>query len=94
MSGNVTVLNIISTHTSLAGRDMYLTNGGMHDDQFLLTRPSRDVTIVRYRSETDRVISTHTSLAGRDDVIASANDSPARFLLTRPSRDVTTMYLP
>ena len=37
---------------------------------FLLTRPSRDVTIVRQLNHGHKPISTHTSLAGRDGAAA------------------------
>ena len=59
------MMSKISTHTSLAGRDSpsgvtfkYLV--------FLLTRPSRDVTMNVSDLLYVITISTHTSLAGRD----------------------------
>ena len=80
----------ISTHTSLAGRD---DPGGSHsygDGQFLLTRPSRDVTNVYVTSVFIHcIISTHTSLAGRDKYFRCCLSLSVQFLLTRPSRDVT-----
>ena len=39
-----TALICISTHTSLAGRDVIRDEDGKTTFQFLLTRPSRDVT--------------------------------------------------
>ena len=58
--------DVISTHTSLAGRDFV---SGMKKPRifaFQLTRPSRDVTAVIPPSALVSTISTHTSLAGRD----------------------------
>ena len=57
---------VISTHTSLAGRDQTVTGLKKSQQQFLLTRPSRDVT-------KEWKIYLHFR----------------KFLLTRPSRDVT-----
>ena len=37
----------ISTHTSLAGRDTMVSSGTITLSEFLLTRPSRDVTEIR-----------------------------------------------
>ena len=39
----------------------------MYECKFLLTRPSRDVTMVSDRNRKASGISTHTPLAGRDD---------------------------
>ena len=56
---------------------------------FLLTRPSRDVTL-KHPAKTRRIaISTHTPLAGRDAMTTSTAVEHMSFLLTRPSRDVT-----
>ena len=57
---------VISTHTSLAGRDFEGLQGGTVVPKFLLTRPSRDVTTTENKRNIQRNISTHTSLAGRD----------------------------
>ena len=56
---------------------------------FLLTRPSRDVTISFSTLFRRNGISTHTPLAGRDVKAAGCDFAILRFLLTRPSRDVT-----
>ena len=56
---------VISTHTSLAGRDD-ATFGQIALSTFLLTRPSRDVTDIVVTDDIVNIISTHTSLAGRD----------------------------
>ena len=56
----------ISTHTSLAGRDHSLQPLSCTHFRFLLTRPSRDVTMLSDEQITLPDISTHTSLAGRD----------------------------
>ena len=56
---------------------------------FLLTRPSRDVTVSYIADTISKCISTHTSLAGRDFYRSIIYYSDWRFLLTRPSRDVT-----
>ena len=57
---------IISTHTSLTGRD-YLNSVQFESrDEFLLTRPSRDVTPEEPIRAEYPEISTHTSLTGRD----------------------------
>ena len=57
--------------------------------QFLLTRPSRDVTFWKKHRLHHRWISTHTPLAGRDNINFYNKLAVLRFLLTRPSRDVT-----
>ena len=57
---------VISTHTSLAGRDSIVVREFPSKTQFLLTRPSRDVTFSDYHTKNRLTISTHTSLAGRD----------------------------
>ena len=57
----------ISTHTPLAGRDWI---GGIEASilpPFLLTRPLRDVTLPETVKTDIVVISTHTPLAGRDE---------------------------
>ena len=59
----------ISTHTSLAGRDNDCPHVTTGTHSFLLTRPSRDVTVVTPVLMPAWVISTHTSLAGRDAVM-------------------------
>ena len=41
--------------------------------QFLLTRPLRDVTGLSRWQVAPRVVSTHTPLAGRDDFLAARN---------------------
>ncbi len=58
--------------------------------QFLLTRPSRDVTIFCSNTVIHGYISTHTPLAGRDADKIRPRCLSYKFLLTRPSRDVTT----
>ena len=57
--------------------------------QFLLTRPSRDVTEGITENAKLATISTHTPLAGRDYLVSAFTRNCIRFLLTRPSRDVT-----
>ena len=57
--------------------------------KFLLTRPSRDVTLENVCKMLEALISTHTSLAGRDKTVRMYILKPEKFLLTRPSRDVT-----
>ena len=42
---DVKILSIISTHTPLAGRDLGGMENSSYDIRFLLTRPSRDVTL-------------------------------------------------
>ena len=80
----------ISTHTSLAGRDLSVFRDLLLSITFLLTRPSRDVTRIPFFPVADfRAISTHTSLAGRDPVPPPHSHQLPGFLLTRPSRDVT-----
>ena len=59
-------VSTISTHTPLAGRDARSCRGGERACKFLLTRPSRDVTLERRVHVLSAVISTHTPLAGRD----------------------------
>ena len=61
---------MISTHTPLAGRDLGRSYGLLGRFRFLLTRPSRGVTLVKSRSGILDSISTHTPLAGRDALIA------------------------
>ena len=56
---------------------------------FLLTRPSRDVTVKQRILPDNTTISTHTSLAGRDNDLCVDRPAVYPFLLTRPSRDVT-----
>ncbi len=56
----------ISTHTPLAGRDWGREGGTTIHQIFLLTRPSRDVTIKHAEGDWLKIISTHTPLAGRD----------------------------
>ncbi len=58
--------------------------------EFLLTRPSRDVTIRKKAGDAPLNISTHTPLAGRDNSLQIALIIWLVFLLTRPSRDVTS----
>ena len=57
---------IISTHTSLAGRDLHQRLYLAELIGFLLTRPSRDVTDPAKPLDILMPISTHTSLTGRD----------------------------
>ena len=58
---------------------------------FLLTRPSRDVTVFVLLYQQLPYVSTHTSLAGRD-LYHISNFLYKTFLLTRPSRDVTHFF--
>ena len=69
----------ISTHTSLAGRDLNSSIQGLGDVLFLLTRPSRDVTVNGSDYCTRFHISTHTSLAGRDRIRLAVNPRSANF---------------
>ena len=57
---------MISTHTPLAGRDSIAENLSIAGNLFLLTRPSRGVTITAKMEHLLYLISTHTPLAGRD----------------------------
>ena len=81
----------ISTHTPLAGRDTILALPLALCHEFLLTRPSRDVTLACPKSINIFAISTHTPLAGRDYYGEDRIGLYYAFLLTRPSRDVTDM---
>ena len=56
----------ISTHTPLAGRDQQIFRAVEDLLRFLLTRPSRDVTLPLLHLHIESEISTHTPLAGRD----------------------------
>ena len=79
---------MISTHTSLAGRDRTGAVFNLLYDVFLLTRPSRDVTT----SARDRITFSPFLLTrpSRDVTrMRTLNANQQRFLLTRPSRDVT-----
>ena len=60
------LLEDISTHTPLAGRDSTLQMSGL-SSIFLLTRPSRGATSFSSSHRSIRSISTHTPLAGRED---------------------------
>ena len=57
---------LISTHTPLAGRDCPKHAWCVRYQKFLLTRPSRGVTILQTPIFPLTLISTHTPLAGRD----------------------------
>ena len=57
---------MISTHTPLAGRDALVTYLRPASEEFLLTRPLRDVTGGLAVVTDYPIISTHTPLAGRD----------------------------
>ena len=57
---------MISTHTPLAGRDVWVLTINPPASGFLLTRPLRDVTAGTPTAVTQFSISTHTPLAGRD----------------------------
>ena len=80
----------ISTHTSLAGRDLSSSAVSCRPRGFLLTRPSRDVTFrVRLFLACLAFLLTRPS---RDvTLIRCGTHGPQKFLLTRPSRDVTLM---
>ena len=73
----------ISTHTSLAGRDLLRRNRQEPQREFLLTRPSRDVTPLKQRQKEILKISTHTSLAGRDQRLEQSHD--VAFISTHTS---------
>ena len=78
----------ISTHTSLAGRDPDVLLRKESGFQFLLTRPSRDVTQGGEILDPDtEFLLTRPSR----DVTAYRKQQEvlSEFLLTRPSRDVT-----
>ena len=62
----VITVTVISTHTSHAGRDVFLHFRGNSFQIFLLTRPMRDVTRYYRPPDRDQAISAHTSHAGRD----------------------------
>ena len=64
----------------------------MGRNEFLLTRPLRDVTERGYLSSCRSTISTHTPLAGRDTIQTLTDMMIQQFLLTRPLRDVTQGY--
>ncbi len=66
-SSAVEKILLISTHTPLAGRDNVRSGHVMMISSFLLTRPSRDVTLVELPHLFFHAISTHTPLAGRDE---------------------------
>ena len=57
----------ISTHTPLTGRDIPDADDVAAMDEFLLTRPLRDVTIIPFPPSKSLFISTHTPLTGRDE---------------------------
>ena len=79
----------ISTHTSLAGRD--ISNHSSANSSQISTHTSlagRDGSAIDRAAELGN-ISTHTSLAGRDVKYNSQYFAYHAFLLTRPSRDVT-----
>ena len=82
---------MISTHTPLAGRDYSAVSDFFSDIEFLLTRPSRDVTRSDFEWGAILQISTHTPLAGRDHTPDKTSYHLCKFLLTRPSRDVTAV---
>ena len=79
----------ISTHTPLAGRDVFRIRCIPFPPEFLLTRPLRDVTKEVGRADMQELISTHTPLAGRDGKRVWLGLDLSEFLLTRPLRDVT-----
>ncbi len=66
---HVILLEVISTHTPLAGRDHTTAPGITYPEKFLLTRPLRDVTKPLKNPYGINPISTHTPLAGRDWMI-------------------------
>ena len=85
----------ISTHTSLAGRDSIRSTEKNVDSLFLLTRPSRDVTLLRMEvGDVMSYISTHTSLAGRDGPLDAAGH-PIRISThtSLAGRDLLFTYL-
>ena len=86
-------ITCISTHTPLAGRDSDLSRIFPASISFLLTRPSRDVTVRSCGLSGGLRISTHTPLAGRDSILPPPFSSSIPFLLTRPSRDVTIAFM-
>ena len=78
----------ISTHTPLAGRDVTVFPQSHWHNQFLLTRPSRDVTNALQQVMVDlQFLLTRPSR----DVTGRSRTGIIKlpFLLTRPSRDVT-----
>ena len=81
----------ISTHTPLAGRDMGSPDVRSVQLVFLLTRPSRDVTVIK--NEMNCILRFLLTRPSRD--VTSSNFFVLRvfgFLLTRPSRDVTATF--
>ena len=81
-------LFLISTHTSLAGRDrVKIPTGHLIDISTHTSLAGRDHN--RQQNIIRLQISTHTSLAGRDCAGILSFLFYFIFLLTRPSRDVT-----
>ena len=60
------IVDHISTHTPLTGRDMLSSALNSCPKIFLLTRPLRDVTPDEPKPDEPKPISTHTPLTGRD----------------------------
>ena len=84
-------LAVISTHASLAGRDLLralvLGHGRISTHASLAGRDNR---IEAARGELARNISTHASLAGRDTSLGIHSPAESIFLPTRPLRDATS----
>ena len=78
----------ISTHTPLAGRDLFML---FIVSFFAISTHTplagRDGIVIP--QEFVFMISTHTPLAGRDLFLKNKIDKISKFLLTRPSRGAT-----
>ena len=84
----------ISTHASLAGRDVSFHTHPKLFHAFQPTRPLRDATLTACVNSCICHISTHASLAGRDDFLAIQNRAEVLFQPTRPLRDATVTPQP
>ena len=78
------LMMMISTHTPLAGRDIYNPEAVIERKRFLLTRPSRGVTSREEAKIPESIISTHTPLAGRDRESGGAGEVRMDFYSHAP----------
>ena len=79
----------ISTHTSLAGGDVFSNSGITDALVFQPTPPSREATIFLTIILRSASISTHTSLAGGDAATSAGDMQFELFQPTPPSREAT-----